>query len=240
MNIAELTRNPKIAKTYLMTTPDGVLMTKAKMSIMIPKRYVEVGMAISGSDNETMGICAWIIGKEYFVTLTNAVLKITPSSVTETVVDGDTYVLYNFDKNSIVMPSARVLKASGVVFLIFNEIIAKAKVPWFMNYLDRCNIFESAKEYAGVSFTDQKEVTEMIVAANTRSQDKFDMYYRHAIKNENDLTSNKHRPTPLRAIEFSISTPLNKIMGSYINRGITSALNHPSERVEKLEEYLRM
>jgi len=240
MNVKELKRNPTLAKTHFITTDQGSLLTKHGLSIMIPKRFVEVSLATVGSDNEIVGICAWIIGNEYFITLTNALFKITPDNITETIVDGDVYVSYNFDKNSVVMPNTNLLKSSGIVFHIFNELIAKGKVPWYINYLDRLNIFDSANKHAGVSFTDQKEVTEMIVAVNTRFKDNINQYYRHVIKKEDDLISDKHKPTSLRDVEFSATTTLNKLMGSYMNRAITSSLNHPSERVEKLEEYLRM
>jgi hypothetical protein len=215
-------------------------MTNVACSIMIPKRFVEVKLATVGSENKTVGICAWIIGKSYFITMTNAFIPLSPSSITETDVDGDTYVLYNFDANTVVSPSLDLVKNSGIVYHIFTEIIAKARVPWFINYLDRCKVFDSAPKHAGTNITEQVEVTELIVAHNTRLKTNRDQMFRHALKSVADLTEKEQVPTSIRTIEYSASSTLTRIAGSYQNRGFIAALNHPSERVETIEEYLRM
>lgn len=215
-------------------------MTNVKCSVMIPKRYVEVKLATVGSENKTVGICAWIIGNRYFITKTNAFIPLLPMSITETDVDGDTYVLYHFDANTIVSPNLDLVKNSGIVFHIFTEIIAKARVPWFINYLDRCQIFDSAPKHAGTGITKQSEVTELIVAHNTRLESDRKTIFRHAVLKQNDLTEKKQVSTSIRTVEYSTSSTLTSIAGSYQDRGFIRALNNPSERVEKMEQYLRM
>lgn len=215
-------------------------MTNIKCSIMIPKRFVEVKLATVGSENKTVGICAWIIGNSYFITMTNAFIPLKPTSITEVDVDGDTYVMYNFDANTVVSPSLDLVKNSGIVYHIFTEIIAKARVPWYINYLDRCKVFDSAPKHAGTNITEQSEVTELIVAHNTRLKSDRNKILRHSIKTVEDFTKLEQVPTSIRTIEYSASSTLTRIGGSYQNRGFIAALNNPSERVEKMEEYLRM
>jgi hypothetical protein len=240
MNIKGLTRDPKLAEKHFVVSKDGVLMTNAACSIMIPKRFVEVKLATVGSENKTVGICAWIVGRSYFITMTNAFIPLKPSSISETDIDGDCYVLYHFDANSVVSPSLDLVKNSGIVYHIFTEIIAKARVPWFINYLDRCKVFDSAPKHAGTNITEQVEVTELIVAHNTRLKSDRSKMFRHAVKTVADLTQKEQVPTSIRTIEYSASSTLTRIAGSYQNRGFIAALNNPSERVEKIEEYLRM
>jgi hypothetical protein len=240
MNIKGLTRDPSLASKHFMTSKNGALMTNVACSIMIPKRFVEVKLATIGSENKTIGICAWIVGNSYFVTMTNAFLPLSPASISEVDVDGDGYVLYNFDANSVVSPSCDLVKNSGLVYHIFTEIIAKARVPWYLNYLDRCKVFDSAVKHAGTNITEQVEVTELIVATNTRLKKQRDQFFRHAVKTVNDLTEKEQVATSIRTIEYSASSTLTRIAGSYMSRGIVAALNNPSERVEQIEEYLRM
>lgn len=238
MDVKGLIRDPSLAAKYFLTTKTGALMTNIKCSIMIPKRFVEVKLATTGSDNKTVGICAWIIGNRYFITMTNAYMPLKPSSISEVDVDGDTYVMYNFDPNTVVCPNMDLVKNSGIVYHIFTEIIAKARVPWYLNYLDRCKVFDSAGKHAGTNITEQVEVTELIVSANTRVKKNRETLLRHAVKSVEDLTKIDSIATSIRTIEYSASSTLTRIAGSYMSRGLVSALNHPSERVEKIEEYL--
>lgn len=240
MDVKSLIRDPELAKRHFVTGKDGALMTNETCSIMIPKRFVEVKLATVGSENKTVGICAWIVGKRYFITMTNAFIPLTPSSVSETEVNGDIYVLYHFEKNTVVCPNMDLVKNSGIVFHIFTEIIAKARVPWFMNYLDRCKVFDSAPKHAGTNITEQKEVTELIVAHNTRSKKDRSQYLRHVLKTQADLLEKESVATSIRTVEYSTSSTLTSVAGSYMGRGINRALNNPSERVETIEEYLRM
>ena len=240
MNVTDLVRDPSLAKKHFVQSDDGVLMTNVACSVMIPKRFVEVKLATVGSENKTMGICAWIVGKSYFITMTNAFIPLSPASVNEVDVDGDTYVMYNFDANSVVSPNLNLVKNSGVVYHIFTEILAKARAPWYINYLDRCKVFDSAPKHAGTNITKQTEVTELIVAHNTRLKSDRSKILRHALKTVDDLTKLPQVPTSIRTIEYSASSTLTSIGGSYQGRGFIRALNNPSERVEKMEEYLRM
>lgn len=240
MDVTKLVRDPEVAKRSFVTTKTGALMAADACSIMIPKRFVEVKLATIGSENKTIGICAWIVGNRYFITMTNAFIPLTPTSISEVDVDGDIYVLYNFDKNTVVCPSMDLVKNSGLVYHIFTEIIAKARVPWFMNYLDRCKVFDSAVKHAGTNITEQCEITELIVATNTRLAKDRSKYFRHEVKTVADLTEKESVPTSIRTIEYSASSTLTRIAGSYQQRGIIAALNNPSERVEQIEEYLRM
>lgn len=215
-------------------------MAKQKCMVMIPKRFVEIKLASMGSENKTIGICAWIVGNKYFITMTNAIIPLSPISVTETDVDGDIYVLYHFDANTVVSPSLHLVKNSNIVFHIFTEILAKARAPWYMNYLDRCKVFNSTAKHAGTNITEQNEVTELIVATNTRLKENREIMFRHAIKAQADLIKKESVATSLRTVEYSATSTLTRIAGSYMGRGMAKALNSPSERVEKIEEYLRM
>lgn len=239
MKVNGLTRDPSLARKHFTVTKEGALLTNVACSVMIPKRFVEVKLATVGSENKTVGICAWIVGQSYFTTKTNAFIPLSPMSTTEVNVDGDTYVLYNFDANTVVSPSLHLVKNSGIVFHIFTEIIAKARVPWQINYLDRCQIFDSAPKHAGTNITKQTEVTELLVAHNTRLESDRSVIFRHAVQKVEDLTQKKQVPTSIRTVEYSTSSTLTSIAGSYQERGFIRALNNPSERVEKMEQYLR-
>lgn len=238
MDVHKLRRDPSLAQSAFVTK-NGILTAKENCAIMIPKRFVERSLATVGSENRTIGICAWIVGDRYFVTLTNAYLPITPLSTREVLVDGDVYVLFEFQKNGVVCPNVNLVKDSRVMFQISEEILAKARVPWYMNYEDRMKMFRSGLKHAGTFIGSQREVVEIMTAANTRSKKDRAKFFRETLRKQEDAKNGDQVPTALKTVEDSATTTLTRITGSYMDRGMTAALNNPSERVEPIEEYLR-
>lgn len=239
MDVRKLTRDPTLAKTAFSTSAEGILTAKENCSIMIPKRFAERSMATVGSENRTIGICAWIVGDRYFVTMTNAYIPLTPMSTREVNVDGDVYIEFLFQKGGIVCPNTKLVKDSRVMFQISEEILAKARVPWYLNYVDRMKLFRSGRKHAGTNIGSQREVVEIMTATNTRSRKDRSKFFRETLRNQLDIYSPDQVPTALKTVEDSATTTLTRLTGSYQDRGITSALVNPSERVEPIEAYLR-
>jgi hypothetical protein len=240
MNVYGLKRNPALAKTAFKSSASGVMTATRHCMVMFPKRFVERTLATIGSENRSIGILAWIVDGEYFITMTCAYIPFTPTLTREVMVDGDAYVVFEFAKDSVVIPNLNLVKDSRVIFQISEEIQSKARVPWYLNYVDRCKIFRSAQKHAGTNIGSQREVVELMIAQNTRSRKDRAKYFRSTLKKQEDLTSFDSVPTGLKVVEDSASSTLTRITGSYMDRGITSALVNPSERVEPIENYLRV
>lgn len=240
MNVGALKRDPSIVKNMFSVSPTGVMTAKQNCFVMFPKRFVERGLATVGSENRSIGFCAWISGDKYFITLVCAYIPFTPTLTREVQVNGDTYVVFEFVKDSVVCPNMNLVKDSRVIFQIAEELQVKARLPWYMNYVDRTRIFRSARKHAGTNIGSQREVIELMIAQNTRSRKNRSEYFRNTLKKQDDIYSFDSVATGLKVIEDSASSNLTRFTGSYMDRGITSILVNPSERVEPIENYLRV
>ena len=80
--------------------------------------------------------------------------------------------------------------------------------------------------------------SQMFAAAITRDSANRAKYYRHTLS---DLPSEDRPPTfiPLRSVTYGATNTTAKLMGSYWNDGLTSALVNPSEKTERIEQLLR-
>lgn len=239
MDIASLKRDAKKVSATFQQSPDGVLLTRTGCKIMIPARFVERRLANLGSNPKTIGVCAYIVGNEYSISLTNAFIPLSPTAITEVMVGEDGYILFHFEPNTVVSPSLDLVKDDGVVYRIFDEMITKSRVPWYMTYLDLLKIFNTAKKHAGTNIGSQQEVTALIASNNARSPEQRELFYRQWIRDLSDIETNPPVYNPLMTVELSASNTVNKLTGSYMTRGIIDALNHPATRTEKIEELLR-
>lgn len=229
-------RNPSLIHQDLIRQVDGSYMTKSGCKIHVPARFQERGLVTLGTITSIVGIFAVIQGESYGVSTINATFRINPTTTNTVKVDGVNYLEFDFAPGSIVFVENRVLKDTMIVYRIFDELINKGNVPWYLEYNDLLTLFRSADEYAGMDFTSNHSILEMIVASICRSDQDRTMYYRQQLKDTPDA---KPVVLPLRNVTYGATNTTSKLMGSYWNDGMTGALVNPSETTERIEDFLR-
>lgn len=131
------------------------------------------------------------------------------------------------------------MKTDTLVFRIYDEFIAKGRVPWYMGYDELGKLFDTAKTFAGANIGQNHEVTELLVSMIARDPEDRTKYYRQTVKSLGDLVSRPPSIIPLRSVQYSATNTVNKLAGSYWNDALTSALVSPGERTERIEALLR-
>lgn len=225
------------AQSYLREVEGDRLVTTRGCKIVIPVRFAERGLAYVGIDTRIVGIFAIIVEDHYYgVSLANAMMRITPSSTNKVMYDEDEYYEFTFDPGATVCPSLQLVKIDTLVYNIYDEILAKGRVPWYLSYEMMGKLFDTAKEHAGANIGQQQEVTELMVSIIARDEEDRTKYYRQVVaSNPNKLPAF----IPLRSVAYAATNTLNKVAGSYARDGLISALVTPTERVERLEDLLR-
>ncbi len=224
------------AKSYLAEVEGDRLVARKALKIVIPCRFAERGLAYVGINTRIIGIFAIIVEDQYYgVSLANAMMPITPSSTNKVMYDEDEYYEFSFDAGATVCPSLQLVKIDTLVYNIYDEILSKGRVPWYLSYELMGQLFDTAKEHAGANIGQQQEVTELMVSLIARDPDNRIMYYRQVVAQDP-----KRSPVfiPLRSVAYAATNTLNKIAGSYAKDGMISALVTPTERVERLEALL--
>lgn len=240
MNAADLIRDASRVHAHLMETDDGALITTKGCRIFIPGRFAEKTLATISNEVYIVGIFAIVVeGKYYGVSLANAMMRIEPSS-TETVMFGeDEYIEFCFEPGSTVISSTELVRNDTLLYEIYDEIIAKGHVPWYISYDDLGRLFESSEKHAGVRLGANHAILEMIAAAITRDPADLTRYYRQAVKAREDQFTNPPAVIAFRNVTYGATNTTAKLMGAYFDDGLTSALVNPSQRVEPIEEILR-
>lgn len=216
------------------------LVTATGCKIVIPVRYVERDLAFVGIETRIVGIFAYIVeGQFYGVSLSCAMMRITPSSTVKVMYDEDEYYEFTFDPGATVCPALKLVMMDTLVYSIYDEIFSKGRVPWYMGMKELGALFEFAKEDAGANIGQQQEVVELMASLIARDPKNRAKYYRQAVETEEDLEKIKPDFIALRSVNWAATNTLNKLAGSYAKDGLISALVTPTERVERLEDLLR-
>jgi hypothetical protein len=240
MDISNLTRDAKSVLSALKELPNNSVVTTKACKIQIPKRFASRNLAVIGIDIYIPGIYVLIMeDNKYAVSTITSQIKINPFKTLETTIEDVDYYEFYFEAGQVLFENINLVKKDTLFYYIFDEIITKANVPWFLEYEDLGKIFDYAAFYAGSNIGENPEVTELIISLTSRDAINKMNFYRHTVKNRSYLKTNPPEYVALNSVIYSASSTLNKIAGSYVSDGIVSALVDTTTEASKIEKLLR-
>lgn len=239
MPFSTLTRNKDVVLNALYQDPSGSLIAKQDLKIIFPVRYEESDLAVVESNVYVLGIFAIQVGNEYAVNVLQSRVRLLPVEIEKVKYQDADYYVLTFDKGSTITDNINVVKENTLGYYIYNYFVANGRVPWFMSALDMLRLFDGMNEYTGVTYGVSPMIPQMIVSMIMRDNQDIQQYWRQSINTEKDLMDNVPDFIPLRNVPFGARTTTAKLMGSYFDEGLNSALLYPSETTERVEELLR-
>lgn len=240
MKITDLKKDPEYITNYLKELDDGSVICLKDCKIQIPVRYEERNLAYIGSDNHILGIYGIIMDDRYACSLINSMISIDPLSTEKIKNDDEEYYQFNFEKGNTVIKTVNLVKTATLTYSIFDEFFAKGYVPWFLNTQeDLVSIYDTALYHAGANVGSNKAITRLLVSFVSRDPINKTKFFRYTLNENIDNKDIKPAFVPLKSVELSATSTLNKIGGNYFDVGVKSALVNPSSRTEKIEDILR-
>lgn len=239
MDVSQLIRDASRIHECLTEMPDGRLCTSKEVKIHIPSRFAERDLAYVGTETYILGIYAIIVEDKYYgVSLVNAMMGIDPAETNRIKVGEDEYFEFVFPPGSTVVKDVNLVKTDTLTYMVYDEMLSGGRIPWYMGYEELGKIFDTAKYHAGANVGSNQEVTQLIASIVARDPKDRTKYYRATIKDMDDLKKNPPVYVPLKSVDYSATNTTTKLGGSYMSVGIVSALNDPSDRVERVESLL--
>jgi hypothetical protein len=240
MDITKLVRDAGKVRSALTELDDKSVVTSREVKIYLPMRYTERSLCNIGSDVYIIGIWAMVVDDLYYgVSLANAMMKIEPTATQTVKIDEDDYLEFRFEAGSTVFSTTDLLKTNTLIYQIFDEIVSKGHVPWYMCYEDLARLFDSSKYHADMKLGGNHAIVEMIMASIARDSKDRTRYFRQVVTDKNEQYTKPPVFIPFRSVIYSATNTTAKLLGSYSSDGMTSALVNPSQRVERIEELLR-
>lgn len=238
MNVSDLVRDSAKVHAALIQSKTGALVATKALKIYVPSRFLERELLTITNEIRTVAIFAIVVDDKYYgVSTVNASIQLTPSWTNVTEVDGEECYEFGFDKGATVTPNINLVKDDALVYKIYDEVIAKGNIPWFVGYLDLGKLFMTAKSHGGIHLAANNIPLEMMAASISRQSSDRTKYYRHALgEGAKDI---KPVFIPFRSVMYGATNTTAKLMGAYFDEGLTSALVNPSTKKEGIEQLLR-
>ena len=233
MDIHAFKRDPAYVKKYMEKKNDkSIVFTKPAM-VMIPRRWTDSDLATMGNPSTILAICAIIIDNRYAVSSINSLISTDSFSVSYDFVDNEEYIVIAYRPQDRFIINASLVKRDNLPYKIFTFIFDKGRIPWYIDYENVAQIFDSAAVFANVKFNLPHFAFEAVAGSIARNAKAKNTYYRHG--------DWKVPPVyiPLRSVQFAASNTTAKLIGAYWSEGLSSALVYPSERKEVIEDLLR-
>ena len=238
MKLAQFTRDPKKIKDSVVFSEEGSAVAKRDCQILVPNSWCNTDLVQIGHQTY---ICSIYMIKDdrdfYAVSIANCMVRIEPSSMDIVELEGKEYLSFEFDKGATIFPSTKVVRNNKLIYSIFEEFVAKGRVPVFMNYTDLGRIFDSSKYYADVELASTPTIVHAMISTIARDPDNPQIYFRQTTSGE-DLERVKF--IPMRNSIHAATNTTARMVGSYFSDNLDSALINPQEKEEQIESLLRM
>lgn len=240
MNYSQWVRDPSKVHACLHEQPDKSVICSKSVKIYVPERFIEKQLAKIESETYILAIFAIVVDDKYYgVSSACAMMRIKPSLISTVKFGENAYLEFSFEPGSVVIANTDLVKQDVLVYRIFDEILAKGNVPWYLRYDDRARLFESAGYHAGMDLSRSHAILEMIAAATARDPKDRSQYYRQTVQSPDDQITRPPVAIALRDITLGTTNTTSKLLGSYWNQGLDSALVNPSTKVQNIENLLR-
>jgi hypothetical protein len=238
MNTPNLIRDADYVLSRLSEESDGSVVTTVPCTVQIPESFTAKNLAVLGSEVFVFGFFPIIMGDRYAVNKTIAMMRICPSSTQKIVVNETPYIEFQFEAGDKLIYTTALVVTDTLSYYMYDEFIAKGNIPWYMDYFDMANMFDTAKEHAGVDLGG-RSIIELIISTIARDPNDMTRLYRHILARPEDLRTKPPVTVPFRSVIWNTSDTTSKLNGAYYSEGINSALVNQSESVEMIEELLR-
>lgn len=238
MDVSQLKRDRSVVLKDWKQMGDAVVTTSG-CKIYAPSRFISRGLGEIGANTRIFGFFGIVIDDRYAVLNANTMISTRPSSTSVVQIDGTDYYEFNYEPGATVIANRNTVMQDTLVYYISDELIAKAKIPWYASFEDIAKIFVTANRYAGAGIIDSNVVIEMIVSQIVRVAEEKTNLYRAIVKDIRNAPRDQYAIVPLRSPIYGATNTASRLIGSHFDSSLMTSINNPSEKVEPVEALLR-
>ena len=229
-----LKRNPKAIKDKLKTIGNTVK-TSVDMKILVYDTFVSKRISILDNVCRIIGIVAIVDSNNNYAIMTvPGVINVEPNEISSIEIDGELYYELHITAGELLISDTNVVKDTDYVYKIFEALMLRGKVPFFIMYQDLLKIFINMPKYNGGSVGKDPLPFEIFTAIMARSSNDPTVFYRNSKHGDEEP-----KWIGFMNIYYSFSSTLSKVVGSYFKTGVLVANVNKQKEPTKLEKILR-
>jgi len=239
LSTSSLKHKPDIIKKLFSNVGDSIV-AKGDLTIVFPDRYVSKGLAVMGSTINLLAVFAIIDTKgNYGVVSAPVIMGVSPDNVRDVLIDGDLHKAVEVRDGSVVVANRNLLKQEGFMYDLFDEFFLQGRVPWYLTYDMLSDMFSEARKYAGSKIGNDPLAMEIVTAIVSRDPDNKTVSYREYLSRNKGKAKAFPEYVGISNVYYSYNNTLAKVMGGYMQQGITTAIVHKEDKTSKVSGLLR-
>ena len=229
-------KNNSILKKLLKETKTSILADDT-FKVYYPERYSDVNLSHIGSEVTVLG-CLIVVDEKNNYALINrsSMFTMEPSTIDTVTIDDVAYICLSFHKGNVFMLDRNVIMDEGLPFMVFNDFVIKGNVPWYLKYEDLLKIFSTSSIYAGYKLMNNALPVECLVSIMGRDTKDVTKYIRQVATTKKDMEN--VRFISLSNVYEGFTNTVSKLTGSYLRKGMTSAMVNPEKKATDIEKIL--
>lgn len=243
LDYTRLKRDPDKIRKCLKKVGDTTVATE-DLSIVFPVRFVNKGLCKLDITTELIAYYAILDTKgNYGVTTSPAMQHLKPSNITTTSITRTTggteqYIVLKFYKGNVVYTTSSMVKEGSIIFNIVNELFMNGNIPWYFNYEDISSLLLDSKLYTGSDVGSNPVGLEVLTSLVCKSPKNFILPYKDGLKTRDDILKDYPYIQGLNDV-LSYDDTGAKLIGSYMDQGLTSALVEKESKSADASDLLR-
>lgn len=214
------------------------LVAKETISAILPEKYVGGYLGSIEDEIRVIGVFALVLeeAKVYANALYLSYVTTEPSQTNIITVNGDKYLKFTYQPGDKIIKGLDLVRVKTLVFRAYNNFIANGRIPPYLDLVDMSTMFSETEYQANVDLRVDNAIMELFAASIARDPKNRMEYFRHL-----SGTKRNQYPDfiPLGSVAYGATNTFAKLQGAYFSEGLSSALVHPSESVESIEDSLR-
>lgn len=237
MEMSTLTRDRDAVLSAISVEGDAWV-AKKDIQIYFPSHYINGKIGSLDDKFNVLAFFMFVVNGKFATYIVPSIMTLTPDSSTTVKLDGEDFYELSWDAGSVICPNVNLVQRKTLAFEIYDEFVAKGRIPVYFDRIDSSRILTYIDKYCGVNLRADMAILSGYGAQINRAQDDLTVPMRERFKTQADFTNMQGEWIPLRSVAFGADNTTSRIIGSYAPEGFAAALTNPSERVESIEQLL--
>lgn len=239
MDVSQLKRDKSkiLAATKIVKVGDDrSLIANGNVKVYLPKHWTEGNLGSIDDKFNTLAMICFVVDDKYYSSL-EALAKISLNTydVSTVRIEDIEYYELSYQKGETIADSLLLVQDKNIVYEVFNEIIAKGKMPFYIGYVSALTLFDTSPLHAGYNTGTDIAIESLMSANRARDPKTPSKLYRYTLENQQDLFTKVPSMLPLTSVSGATNTS-TRIMGSRMKEGILESIIDPSTTIESGEK----
>lgn len=204
-----------------------------KLIIRIPEHYTMLGYLVIAEVVHVLGIFPMNVDGVDCGLQIPGVIDVDPSDIRTETINDKKYTILELHKGDRIMCTSSVIKDGKLHYAMWKEFIGGGKMPEYLDYDAAACLFDDCKKITGKGIDVNHAVIEIVYAHIYRDRDDLTKLYRLTPMTKPPVNIKLNQPA------YATNSTHARIIGSYAEQGMNTALIHQNAENVEIEDIFR-